>query len=210
MGRDLRRLAHDERAALAEDLSALTDQQWALPSLCGAWSVEDVVAHLTAAASLGPLRWFASVVSARFDFDLHNQRRMTEHRGATPAQTLERFRSVIPSTTSAPGPTAAWLGEVVVHAQDVRRPLGLTRTPSIEAVTPVASFYARTGFTVDSARMARGLRLVASDGPFTHGEGPVVTGPTLALTMVLAGRAAYVDDLSGPGAAQLRERLSAR
>src|SRR5438034_6584260 len=101
--------AHAERAALAEDLTDLTDAQWAQPSLCGRWVIEEVVAHLTAAASIGPLRWFVSVLGARFNFDLHNDRRLAEHRGATPAETLDRFRRVIASTTSAPGPTAAWL-----------------------------------------------------------------------------------------------------
>lgn len=134
--------ARTERAALADNLAALDEAQWAQRSLCGRWTVEEVVAHLTAAASIGPLRWIASLLGARFDFDLHNDRRLAEHRGATPNETLDRFRRVVASTTSPFGPTAAWLGEVVVHAQDIRRPLGLVEhTPSIEAVTEVARFY---------------------------------------------------------------------
>jgi uncharacterized protein (TIGR03083 family) len=45
-------LAHAERAALAEDLAGLGAQQWRHDTLCGEWDVEQVVAHLTAAASL--------------------------------------------------------------------------------------------------------------------------------------------------------------
>ncbi|GAA4370532.1 maleylpyruvate isomerase N-terminal domain-containing protein [Paeniglutamicibacter cryotolerans] len=45
-------LAHAEREALARDLSGLTAGQWNHGTLCGRWSVQDVVAHLTAAASL--------------------------------------------------------------------------------------------------------------------------------------------------------------
>jgi uncharacterized protein (TIGR03083 family) len=56
--------AHAERAALADDLAGLDDAQWAQPSLCGRWVIEEVVAHLTAAASMGPLRWFASALGA--------------------------------------------------------------------------------------------------------------------------------------------------
>ncbi|MFD6108243.1 maleylpyruvate isomerase N-terminal domain-containing protein, partial [Nocardia salmonicida] len=55
-------MAHAERAALADDLAGLDDQQWGLPSLCGDWVVEEVVAHLTAAASVGRLRWLTSVL----------------------------------------------------------------------------------------------------------------------------------------------------
>jgi uncharacterized protein (TIGR03083 family) len=202
-------LVHTERAALAEDLATLDDAQWAHPSLCEGWVIEDVVAHLTAAASIGPLRWFASVLGARFDFDLHNDRRLAEYRGATPAETLERFRRIVTSTASAPGPTTAMLGEVVVHAQDIRRPLGLVRMPTLEAVTEVASFYARRNFAVASRTAIEGLRVEATDGPFAAGSGPLVSGTTLALTMAMAGRGAYCDDLSGPGVSILRARCSA-
>jgi uncharacterized protein (TIGR03083 family) len=200
--------AHAERAALAEDLKGLTNAQWAQPSLCRRWAIEDVVAHLTAAASVGPVRWFASVLGARFNFDVHNDRRLAEHRGATPAETLDQFRRVIGSTTSAPGPAAAWLGEVIVHAQDIRRPLGLAHTPSVDAVTAVASFYARRNFAVPTRKAIEGLRVEATDGPFAAGSGPLVRGTTLALTMAMAGRGAYCDDLTGPGVQTLRARCT--
>lgn len=197
---------HAGRTALADDLADLDDDQWAQPSLCGRWSVEDVVAHLTAAASVGRLRWLTSVLGARFDTDVHNARRLAEHRGATPAETLERFRRVLTSTTAASGHTAAWLGEVVVHAQDVRRPLGLTRTPPVEAVTEVARSYASRDFAVASATAVEGLRLEATDGPFATGAGPLATGTTLALVMAMAGRRSYAEDVTGPGAPVLLDR----
>jgi uncharacterized protein (TIGR03083 family) len=206
---DLWSAAHAERAALAEDLTELDDERWAQPSLCGRWVVEEVVAHLTAAASIGPLRWFTSALGSRFDFDLHNDRRLAEHRGASPAETLERFRRVVTSTTSAPGPTVAWLGEVVVHAQDIRRPLGLLRTPSVDAVTEVARFYASRNFAVASRSIIEGLRVEATDGPFATGAGPLVSGTTLALAMAMAGRPAYCDDLTGPGVPTVRARCLA-
>jgi uncharacterized protein (TIGR03083 family) len=200
------RATHRERASLAEDLADLDDGQWSLPSLCGRWVIEEVVAHLTAAASTGPLRWFASALGARFDFDLHNERRLVEQRGATPAETLQRFRRIITSATSPLGPAPAWLGEVVVHAQDIRRPLGLLRTPPVETVTAVARFYASRNFTVASRRAIDGLRVEATDGPFAVGSGPLVSGTTLALTMAMAGRVAYCDDLTGPGVPTVRAR----
>jgi uncharacterized protein (TIGR03083 family) len=200
--------ARTERIALAEDLAALDAAQWARRSLCGRWTVEEVVAHLTAAASVGRLRWVASVLGARFDFGLHNDRRLAEQRGATPQETLQRFRGIAGSTTSTFGPTAAWLGEVVVHAQDIRRPLGLARTPSVEAVTEVARFYAQRDFTVAGHTVIEGLRVEATDGPFAAGAGPLVRGTTLALTMAMAGRRAYCADLTGPGVPVVRERCT--
>jgi len=139
---------------------------------------------------------------------VHNNRRLAEHRGATPAQTLVRFRRIVTSTTTASGHPAAWLGEVVVHAPDVRRPLGLRRNPPVEAVTEVARFYASRDFTVASRSMIKGLRLDATDGRLTTGAGPHVTGTTLALTMAMAGRRACCDELTGSGVPVLRERCS--
>lgn len=199
---------HAERASLADDLAGLDDAAWDQPSLCGAWSVGDVVAHLTAAASLGRLAWLRSVVGSRFDFEVHNDRRLAEHRGPTYADTLARFERVATSTTAASGHTAAWLGEVVVHAQDIRRPLGLSSAPDVETLTQVARFYASRDFAVASQSTIKDLRLEATDGPFAAGDGPLVTGPTLALVMVMAGRPTFLDDLEGPGTTTLKQRLN--
>lgn len=202
-------LAHAERAALADDLARLTPEQWQHPTLCGDWDVEDVVAHLTAAASVGRWAWLRSMVGARFRPDVHNRRRLDEHRGRTPAETLDLFRAAVTSTTAPSGHIPAYLGEVVVHAQDVRRPLGLTRTPDVAALGAVAAFYASRDFAVNSRTHVAGLRLEADDSAFRAGDGPLVTGSTLALVMAMAGRVAYVDDLDGPGVPVLRGRLAA-
>ena len=143
-------LAHTERAALAEDLADLSAEQWRHGTLCGEWDVEDVLAHLAAAASLNQWRWVRSMVGARFRVDVHNQRQMVEHRGSTPSETLDRFHAILGSTTAPSGHTPAYLGEVVVHAQDIRQPLGLPRTPVVEALTPVADFFVARNFTVPS------------------------------------------------------------
>lgn len=200
-------LAHAERTALAEDLSTLSTKQWQHRTLCGQWNVEQVLAHLTAAASLNQWQWLRSISGARFRPAVHNQRRLTEHLGRAPAETLDRFRAIIRSTTAPSGHIPAYLGEVLVHAQDIRQPLGLPRTPGIEALTPVAEFFARRDFTVASRTNVAGLRLRAVDGQFEAGTGPLVTGPTLALVMSMAGREIYLDQLDGPGVPTLRLRL---
>lgn len=204
---DLWALAHAERAALAVDLSGLSAKQWRHETLCGNWDVEDVVAHLVAAASLNRWQWLRSMLGARFRPAVHNQRRMVEYRGRTATETLDRFRTVIDSTTAPSGHTPAYLGEVVVHAQDIRQPLGLLRTPSVDALTPVADFFARRDFTVASRTHVAGLRLRADDGRFAAGTGPLITGSTLALVMSMAGRETYLDELDGPGVPILRSRI---
>lgn len=96
-----------------------------------------------------------------------------------------------------------------MHAQDIRQPLGLVRTPSVDALTPVADFFARRDFTVSSRTHVSDLQLRADDGPFAAGTGPLVTGSTLALVMSMAGRVSYLAELDGPGVPTLRSRLQA-
>jgi len=201
-------LVHAERAAVAADLADLTDQQWATLSLCTGLTVRHVLAHLTAGASLNSVRWLAGVIRCRFDFDKQVAMRLAEQLGATPAATLARFRGVITSTVKPPLPTAAMLGETIVHAEDIRRPLGIRRHYPITTLTRLASYYQGSDLVVLARGRIVGLRLQASDGPFATGSGPLVSGTTLALIMAMTGRASYCDELDGDGAATLRERCT--
>ncbi|MBB5866852.1 uncharacterized protein (TIGR03083 family) [Allocatelliglobosispora scoriae] len=195
-------MVHAERAALAEGLAGLHDAQWSAGSLCTAFTVREVVAHLTAGARLGPVRWMAGVIRHRFDFDAQNAYRLAQQLGTDHGETLARFRRSITSTTKPPVPVAAILGEVVVHGEDIRRPLGIRRDYPIATLTRVAEYYHRSNMTVPSERRTRGLRLSATDGPFSGGapDGALVSGGTLALIMAMAGRPGYGAELTGAGA----------
>ncbi|HKS99291.1 MAG TPA: maleylpyruvate isomerase family mycothiol-dependent enzyme [Rugosimonospora sp.] len=199
-------LIHAERAALAADLAELAEPRWATRSLCELLTVREVLAHVTAGASLNAVRWMAGVIRCRFDFDKQVAMRLAEHLGTTPADTLARFRRVITSTTKPPVPPVAMLGETIVHGEDIRRPLGIRRDYPIATLTAVAGYYQHSNLVVPAARRARGLRLAATDGPFAAGSGPLVSGTTLALVMAMAGRALCCDDLDGEGVALLRDR----
>ncbi|MGW1958277.1 maleylpyruvate isomerase family mycothiol-dependent enzyme [Streptomyces sp. NPDC001920] len=202
-------LIRAERAALAVDLADMHDEQWETPSLCAGLTVREVLAHLTAGASLNAVRWMAGVIRCRFDFDKQVAMRLAEQLGTTPAETLERFRRVVPSTTKPPLPAIAMLGETIVHGEDIRRPLGIRRDYPIEVVTRVAEYYQGSDLVVVAKGRIDGLKLVANDGPFTTGSGPLVSGPTLALVMAMTGRATYCNELEGDGAELLRSRCGA-
>lgn len=201
-------LVHAERAALSADVADLTDQQWATPSLCTEFTVRQVLAHLTAGASLNPVRWLAGVIRCRFDFDKQVAMRLAEQLGATPAETLTRFRGVVASTVKPPLPTAAMLGETIVHAEDIRRPLGIHRDYPITTLTRLANYYRGSDLVVPAKKRIAGLRLQAGDGGFVTGSGPLVSGSTLALIMAMTGRVTYCDELDGDGAATLRGRYT--
>jgi uncharacterized protein (TIGR03083 family) len=198
---------HAERAALAADLAGLGDRRWETPSLCEGLSVRQVLAHLTAGAGLTWGRWMAGVVKCRFDFDEQVLMRLKERLGRDAAETLRLFEEAATSTTRMI-PLKALLGEIVVHGEDIRRPLGIERAYPIEALTLLAEYYRRSDFVVVAEKRVAGLRLVAEDGPFAAGAGPLVTGTTLALTMAMTGRAAYCDELRGEGVPLLRERCA--
>ncbi|MFI2780915.1 maleylpyruvate isomerase family mycothiol-dependent enzyme [Streptomyces sp. ALB3] len=205
-GRDIWPLIHSERAALAADLSGLPEGRWMTRSLCSELTVREVLAHLTAGASLNSLRWLAGVFRCRFDFDKQVAMRLAEHMGSSPDETVERFSQVVASTTKPPLPAIAMLGETVVHSEDIRRPLGIHRDHPIETVTQVADYYRKSDLVVLAKGRIHDLRLVAQDGPFNTGSGPLVSGTTLALVMAMTGRATFLEDLEGDGVELLRAR----
>jgi hypothetical protein len=132
--------------------------------------------------------------------------RLAEHLGTSPAETLAGFRTVVTSTIKPPVPIVAVLGEVIVHGEDIRQPLGIRRNYPITTLTQLAHYYQGSDLVVPSKRRVAGLRLQATDGPFAAGAGPLASGSTLCLIMAMAGRVTYSDQLDGEGAVTLRAR----
>ncbi len=201
-------LVRAERAGLERRLCGLTEEQWQATSLCDGWTVEEVVAHLTAAARTGTAAWLLSIVRSGFDAAKHNDRMIERYRGADATGTLARFRDAVPSRVTPTRDYAAFLGEVVVHGQDIAQPLGIPLDPDPQSVLEIARFFSTRDFAVNSKKMVRGVSLEASDADFANGTGPMVRGPILALVMVMAGRRAFLPQLSGDGVGVLAGRLS--
>src|SRR5262245_45373952 len=104
---------HAERKALATDLKQLSAGDWATPSLCANWSVRDVLAHMTSAAKLPPAGFVAKLIGSGFSFNRFQEKGIAAQRGATPADTLANFESVLTSVKHPPGPNQTWLGETI-------------------------------------------------------------------------------------------------
>ena len=199
-----------ERGALGDDLTGLTAAQWETRSLCTQWSVHDIVAHMSSTASSSPAKFFVGMAKAGFNFDKFADGQVDKHRGPDPAATLNEFRSLQNSTSAPPGPKTSWLGEVVVHGEDVRRPLGIAHTYPPDAVRQVIDFYKGSNLIVGSKKRIAGLALAASDADWQHGQGEKIEGPLLSLLMAMTGRGAACDDLAGPGVQTLRSRCTAQ
>lgn len=197
---------HAERSALADDLGTLGDAQWATASLCPGWSVLDVLGHLTATAKMTPARFFRALVGSGFRFTAMAQRNVAAETAGGPAATLAEFRRVRSSTTAPPGPVDSWLGETIVHAEDIRRPLGIDHAYPADALVRIAEFYRGSNLLIGAKGRIAGLSLRATDVGWTAGSGPEVAGPMLSLVLAMTGRGVAVDDLTGEGAAILRSR----
>jgi uncharacterized protein (TIGR03083 family) len=198
---------HAERAALADDLAALAPDRWLTPSLCTGWSVHEVLAHMTATATMTPLGFVGRMVRAGFRFETMARRNVDAETAGGPAATLARFREARNRSSGPPGPVDSWLGETLVHAEDIRRPLGIAHAYPVDALSRVAEFYRGSNLLIGGKDRVAGLTLRATDAEWTAGSGPQVAGPMLALVLATTGRAAGLDDLTGEGVATLRERI---
>ena len=204
---DTWQMIEEERASLVEALAALPEGDWARPSLCSGWSVRDVVAHMIATANMTPPRFVARLAASGFSFQRLTRediRRYSE--GRSPAEMVDALRARISARTAPPGPTASWLGETIVHSEDVFRALGGYRPHPVTHVIAVADFYKGSNLLIGAKNRIAGVTLRATDTDWSHGTGPEAAGPAIALVLAMTGRAAALDDLTGDGVAVLRER----
>jgi len=197
---------HAERRALADDLADLTAQQWATQSLCSEWNVHQVLAHQLSAAKMTPAKFFVRFAAAGFNFDRYAARQVEIESANGPAATLAAFRAAEPRETAPPGPKDTWLGEVFVHGEDIRRPLGIRREYPAAQVARAIALYARSNTIIGGRTRVGGLTLTATDTDFSVGSGPLVQGPAIALLLAASGRKIALDELSGPGVETLRGR----
>ncbi|WP_226359263.1 maleylpyruvate isomerase family mycothiol-dependent enzyme [Pseudonocardia sp. ICBG601] len=150
---DVWKLVHAERAALLADLRDLPDDRWDTPSLCPGWTVHDVLAHLVDTARTTRTRFVLGMLRARMDFDRpQNAAGVARERGATPAETVRRFAACLPLTATPPAPLATRWVEMVVHGEDIRRPLGIVRPYAPAAVAGAVQVQARTSVSFGGAR----------------------------------------------------------
>ncbi len=204
---DVRRLAADERADLAEFLATLTPRQWQAPTLCTRWRVRDVVAHVISYDNLGARGLLGVAARARFRPGRINDTALARYDRHTPEQLLALLAGNLqPRGQPAALGGRAGLVETLIHHQDIRRALRLPRVIPAERLRPAL----RTALIApDIAQLwpLRGVRLVATDLHFSAGIGPPAEGPAEAILMTIAGRAVVISELSGPGQTTLAARI---
>jgi uncharacterized protein (TIGR03083 family) len=200
-----------ERLGLADLLEDLEEADWAVRSLCSEWTVREVLAHLTIPTRTSMWGMVVGMLKARGDFHRMTSRSARARAAAfTPAQLIDQLRETAGSARRMPGSgPMAPLIDVLVHGQDIARPVGRRRKMPAEPATAALAFVAGDVFFGGPERLA-GLTLVATDTGHTLGEGPEeVRGATDDLLLVATGRPAGLASLSGAGVARLRSRLPA-
>ena len=202
------KLIHKERAATADTLTTLTAAQWAKPSLCGGWSVRETAAHIVLGAEQTTPHFVGRMAANGFRFNTMMDRDARRTGVLAPDELIARLRARVTTTNKPPAPAMTMLGEVVVHSDDIRRPLGLENHSSPDVLIACLEMYKNASFPVGTKKRIDGLRLVATDVDWSHGTGPEVTGPAMSIVMAMTGRAAGLDELGSEGLATLRRRMT--
>ncbi|MGH3580740.1 MAG: maleylpyruvate isomerase family mycothiol-dependent enzyme [Mycobacterium sp.] len=199
-------VVHAERRALVEDLTGLDAAAWETPSLCAGWAVRDVIAHLAATAALSRIGFAREFVRAGFSVERIVERQVARARGHDASATLAALRSAVDYVVSPPLPVITRVIEIVVHGEDVRRPLGMNHTYSTPGIADAIGYLVGDRPSGGKRRL-KSLTLSATDADFSVGSGPLVRGPAVALLLAASGRSAAIDEMSGPGASQLINRV---
>jgi uncharacterized protein (TIGR03083 family) len=197
---------HAERSALADAWADFTPEQWATPSWSEGWSVQVCAGHVLVAAEQTPLRFYKELIAAGLKFNVYAARGAQRLAALGPDELVRRLRARTTTTNKPPAPTVAMLGEIVVHGEDIRRPLGLSHQVPEAALVAIADNWKGTNLLIGSKRRIAGLRLRATDADWTTGDGPEVSGPLVSLVLAMGGRKGAQADLSGEGLASLAAR----
>ena len=205
--RDTMQMARDEREAFATLLEGLTPQQWESPTLCKGWRVRDVVAHVVGYDPLSRLQLLRRMTKGLVTRGGANTVGVAEYASRSPEELTALMRQyAVPRGLTAGFGGRIALTDGMIHQQDIRRPLGIPRTIPAEPLR-IALDFATWAPRILGGLRARGLRLIATDLDWTHGKGPEVRGSGEALLLAMAGRAAALDDLDGPGKTKLAQRI---
>ena len=211
---DYERMTAEEYADLRELLHGLSPEQWDAPSLCTGWKVRHVVGHICLGSQISPLSMPLRIVP--FGFNVAKASSVLSYRYGdehTPEQLLETF-DWLSTVPGKPGlakvvPPAEFFVDKLIHDQDIRRPLDLPRVIPADHLAAALDALPRIGGFLKSNRVAKGLRLVATDIDHTVGDGAEVRGPAEAIVLALSGRPVGLPDLSGAGVTTLRDRIAA-
>lgn len=198
-----------ERQHMADLFAGLTGEQLAQQSLCDAWTMHEVAAHLVTYLRFGQLKILACMLAYAGDFGPGNQKLARWYARRSTADLVGSLRANARSRATPPrSGYDPVLADLVLHDLDVRVPLGIDRDipPDRLAVTfHHLATVPSPGYAVGTR--LRGLRFETTDTGWTAGTGALVSGPAVAVIMAMSGRTAGWPELTGDGVEPLRNRI---
>ena len=197
------------RRALADLLDTLPRDEWTTPSLCHGWTVHDVLAHLTLSTRQSTAGMVLGILRARGDFDRAEARAARERAAAHPPAVLTAQLRETAALDRRVGVSSRWdpLVDVLVHSQDVARPLGRRLPTPPDLAVPALEHVWSNVFYGRPARRMSGLRFVATDTAWAVGHGPEVCGSAGDLLLLATGRPVSASGVTGPGVGEAAARL---
>ena len=159
-----------QRTELADLLETLPADAWRTPSLCAAWAVRDVAAHLTFSHArirdvVGPALRTGFRYNAMIEY-------AAVHSSLTHEQIVATLRGFVGSRRRAPFVSELEpLLDVLVHTQDIVRPLGRQQPAPVSDALAVVDYVWNKGFPYGAQRRLRGVRLSATDAAWSAGSG---------------------------------------
>lgn len=169
--------------------------------------MKDVAAHCIATAHTTPVSFITHFAAAGFNFPKFAERNIRRYGAGTSDGIVAETRATAGRTTKPPGPPQVPISEIVVHSEDVARPLGRTLDRAPAALVASLDFYKGAQPLVGAKKRSEGLQLVATDVDWQYGSGPTVSGPAIALLLAMSGRPAGLADLTGDGVSTMTARM---
>ena len=193
------------RLQIADLLDTLGAEEWEAQSLCAGWRVRDVAGHVALVPTI--TSWQMLSVAPRAGFNMHRMNTLLARRaGSAPTDSIvtKLRQHAADRTTARVLNVADSLFDVVVHSQDIARPLGRTLTVPADYTRAGLERVWTMGWPFNAKKKLAGLRLIATDTDWAAGTGPEITGSAIALLLLLTGRTATVTtELHGTGVVRL-------
>lgn len=193
----------DNLAQYREFIASLPDERWDEPSLCAGWKVRDVVGHLTVGRTMSLPKVFVHVAKGRFKLDATVDKICRAYgESHTPAEIRATFNEET-SRAKETGlasvqPPPAKLADNLTHLLDIAVPLGIDVDIPKERLVAALEASCAVNFW-GTKRRSKGVRLIAEDVDWAHGDGPEVRGTAADLILALGGRHGVADRLTGDG-----------
>ena len=154
---------HAERAHMADTLGTLSADQWTTSLVVRGLDGQRRDRPPRRRGRADPVDFYKELIQAGFRFDVFTDRGARRLGALDGNDLVRRLRARTTTTNHPPAPVMAMLGEIVVHGEDIRRPLGLEHRSPEAALVAIADSWKKSNLLIGSKRRIAGLRLGATD-----------------------------------------------